>query len=121
MNASTELPPNASLAELLGARARNTPRDRLVIDIAGGALVALAAAWAQPAGWLTIVAAATCFVAYGSWALLELHLQPRPWPEQVPHESLWRAVQTGAALLGIGAFVLLLFAALGLALGTIKS
>lgn len=118
---TTELPPNASLAELLGARALRTPRDRLVLDVAGGALVALAAAWARPAGWLTLASAATCFVAYGAWAMLELHLQPRPFPERVPHESLARVVQSGAALLGIGAFVLLLFAALGLALGSIKS
>jgi hypothetical protein len=34
---------------------------------------------------------------------------------------LWRAVQTSAALLGVSAFVLFLLAALGVALGPIKS
>lgn len=116
-----ELPPNASLAELLSARARRTPQDRLVIDVAGGILVAVAAFWAKPGGWVAIAAAAGCFVGYGCWALAERRLLPLPWPEQVRHEARWRAVQAAAAVVGIGAFVLLLFAALGIALGTIIS
>lgn len=118
---AAELPANASLAELLSARARRTPRDRLALDIAGGVLIASAALWARPSGWLTVAAAAGCFAAYGIWAFAELRLLPRPWPEREPHEDLWRAVQGGAAVVGIGAFVLLLFAALGLALGRIIS
>ncbi len=118
---AAELPANASLAELLSARARRTPRERLALDVAGGALVAGAALWARPAGWLTLTAAALCFASYGVWALAELRLLPRPWPEREPREGLWRGVQAVAALSGIGAFVLLLFAALGLALGRIIS
>lgn len=118
---AVELPANASLAEVLSARARRTPRDRLVLDIAGGVLIAAAALWARPSGWLAVAAAAGCFAAYGLWAVAELRLLPRPWPEREPHELLWRSVQGGAAIFGIGAFVLLLFAALGLALGTIIS
>lgn len=118
---STELPPNASLAELLSARARRTPHDRLVIDLAGGAVVVAVAAWARPSGWLTIASAAACLAMYGLWALAELRLQPLPWPETAPHESAWRAVRGVAAAVGIGAFVLFLFAALGIALGSIKS
>lgn len=118
---AAELPSNASLAELLSARARRTPRDRLALDIGGGVLIAAAAVWARPGGWLAIVAAGACFAAYGVWALAELRLLPRPWPEQVSHEAWWRALQGGAAAVGLGAFVLLLFAALGIALGTIKS
>lgn len=114
---AAELPANASLAEVLSARARRTPRDRLVLDIAGGILVAVAAAWARPSGWLVLAAAASCFAAYGIWAVAELRLLPRPWPELEPNERLWRAVQGGAAIVGLGAFVLLLFAALGIALG----
>lgn len=118
---ATELPANASLAELLSARARRTPRDRLALDIVGGVLIAIAAAWARPGGWVAVASAATCFAAYGVWALAELRLLPRPWPEQEPHETAWRVVQGAAAVLGIAAFVLLLFAALGVALGPIKS
>lgn len=118
---AAELPSNASLAELLSARARRTPRDRLALDVIGGLLVAAAAAWARPSGWVVVVAAAACFAAYGVWGLAEVHLLPRPWPEQVTRAPLWRAVQTVAALVGVAAFVLLLFAALGVALGPIKS
>ncbi len=118
---AAELPTHASLAELLSARARRTPRDRLALDIIGGALIAMAAIWARPSGWVAVAAAAGCFAAYGVWALAELQLLPRPWPEREANTELWRAVQRVAALLGVGAFVLLLFAALGVALGPIKS
>lgn len=118
---AAELPSNASLAELLSARARRTPRDRLILDVVGGLLVAAAAAWAQPSGWVVIAAASACFAAYGVWGLAEVHLLPRPWPESVSREPLWRAVQAIAALAGVAAFVLFLFAALGVALGPIKS
>lgn len=118
---AAELPSNASLAELLSARARRTPRDRLVLDIIGGILVAAAALWAQPSGWVALAAIGVCFAAYGAWALAELQLLPRQWPEEIRHEAVWRTVQAAATLLGLSAFVLLLFAALGIALGSIKS
>ena len=118
---AAELPANASLAEILSARARRTPRDRLALDVVGGALIGAAALWARPAGWLALAAAAACFTAYGIWAIAELRLLPRPWPEREPHETWWRALQAGAAVVGVGAFVLLLFAVLGLALGRIIS
>lgn len=118
---AADLGEHSSLAELLSARARRTPRDRLVLDIVGGLLVAAVAVWARPGGWVVLTAAATCFVAYGAWALAELKLLSVPWPERVPREGLWRALQGGAAFLGVGAFILLLFAGLGVGLGSIKS
>jgi hypothetical protein len=118
---AAELPSNASLAELLSARARRTPRDRLALDIIGGALVAAAALWARPAGWVVLTAAAVCFAAYGCWALAEVHLLPRPWPEETRHELAWHTLQAAAMIVGLAAFALLLFAALGVALGPIKS
>jgi hypothetical protein len=116
-----QLPANASLAELLSARARRTPADRLLIDIIGGGLVAVVALWARPAGWVALLAAATCFVAYGAWAIAERRLLPRPWPEETEHETIWRAVHVASAIVGLAAFGLLLFACLGIALGTIVS
>ena len=118
---AAELPTNASLAELLSARARRTPRDRLAIDIVGGLLLLAAALWAQPSGWVVIAAVGGCFTAYGTWAIAEINLLPRPWPEPAPREALWRPVQVAAAIVGLFAFVLLLFALLGVALGSIKS
>ena len=118
---ATELPSNASLAELLSARARRTPFDRLVIDLVGGGLVLLVAAWARPGGWVALASVASCFLGYGAWAIAERRLQPVPWPETIPLEAIWRAVRGVAAVVGIGGFVLLLFATLGLALGSIVS
>lgn len=119
--AMQDLPPNASLAELLGARARRTPMDRLVIDVVGGALVAAVALWARPAGSVFLAAVGLCFAGYGAWAIAERRLEPRPWPERIPGERGWRVLHTVAAVIGLAAFVLVLFAALGLALGTIMS
>lgn len=118
---AAELPGNATLSELLSARARRTPRDRLAIDVIGGFLIAATAGWARPSGWLVVAAAAGCFAFYGIWALAERQLLPRPWPERPSHEGLWEAVQGAAAVLGVGCFVLLLLAALGVGLGPIKS
>lgn len=120
MNA-IEPPPNASLAEILRARAHRTPQDRLLIDIVGGVLVVAAAVWARPAGWVALAAAAACFFCYGAWAIADRNLRARPWPESVPNESLWSVVRGAMAVVGIVAFTLLLFATLGIALGPIKS
>ena len=118
---ATELPSNASLAEILSARARRTPFDRLVIDLVGGGLVVAVASWARPGGWVAVASAASCFLGYGAWAIAERNLHPVPWPETVGHEAIWRLVRGVAAVVGISAFVLLLFATLGLALGSIVS
>lgn len=117
----TEMPSDASLAEILSARARRAPFDRLVIDLVGGGLVVAAALWARPGGWVVLASAASCFLGYGAWGIAERRMQPAPWPATVPHEGVWRAVRGLAAFVGIGAFVLLLFATLGLALGRIVS
>ncbi len=117
----TEIDPNASLAQILSARAKRTPMDRLLIDLVGGGLVMLVAAWARPGGWVALTAAAGCFVAYGAWAIAERKLLAVMWPESVAHEQAWRAVRSGAAVVGIAAFVLLLFSTMGIALGSIVS
>ena len=118
---ANELPSNASLSEILSARALRTPTVRLIIDLAGGGLIAAAAAWARPRGWVALAAAAACFFASGAWAIAERRLQPVPWPETVPQESAWKVLRGVAAFVGIAAFCLLLFATLGIALGSIVS
>lgn len=114
---AAEFPADASLAEVLSNRARRTPRDRLLVDLVGGLLIAGTAIWARPAGWLVLAAAAACLALYGLWAIAEVRLLPRPWPETTPHAAWWRAVQKIAAVLGVSCFLLLLFAGLGVALG----
>jgi hypothetical protein len=107
--------PDASLAELLSARARMAAPSRLALDIVGGGAVAATSAWARPIGWLVLSTAALCFFAYGLWAVAERHLAD---PTQSGVRDRWVVLQSLAALLGVAAFVMLLFAALGVGLGT---
>jgi hypothetical protein len=110
-----------SLADVLGARARRTPVDRLVLDVVGGLLIGAAAVWARPFAWFPLLAAALCFACYGCWAITERRLHPETSSPVSPVGPAWRVVRQVAAVLGIVAYVTLLFAVLGLALGPIKS
>ncbi|MBA3853058.1 MAG: hypothetical protein C0503_01510 [Gemmatimonas sp.] len=93
--------------------------DRLVLDIAGGVLIGSAAIWARPLGWFPLLAAAICFSSYGCWAFAERHLSATADP--LTHERGWQFARGAAAFIGLAAFVTLLFALLGVALGPIKS
>lgn len=118
---TASLPPDASLSELLSARALRTPRDRLWIDIAGGAALVLVAAWARPTGWVALASMASCLLWYGVWASAERTLRALTFPFPRGIERRWRTVRTVSGLLGIASFVLFLFAGLGLGLGRLIS
>ena len=107
--------PDETLADVLRARARRTSQDRLVIDLVGGLLVGGVASWARPLGWFPLILAAACFACYGAWALAERRARAEH------ADGAWRLVARAVGVLGIAAFVLLLFALLGVALGPIKS
>lgn len=104
-----------TLADVLGARARRTPQDRLVLDLVGGVLIGAAAVWARPLGWFPLGLAAACFACYGAWALAGRRAAVNP------AHSGWRIAELSAGVLGVAAFVVLMFALLGVALGPIKS
>ena len=116
-----ELPRNATLVEILHDRAMHASSRRLGIDMIGGAIVAAAMAWARPRGWLALVAAALCFLAYGVWAIAERRLQPVEWPGRIAHASAWRTLHAAGTVIGLAAIGLMMLAFLGLALGTIIS
>jgi hypothetical protein len=103
--------PDETLADVLGARAERTPTARLFLDIGGGVLIAAAAIWARPLGWVVLAAVACCFACYGTWALARRRLRTAVAP------GAWPLVARLAGGLGIAAFVFLLFALLGVALG----
>lgn len=113
--------PEETLADVLGARARRTPFDRLILDVAGGLLIGAAAIWARPPAWVPLLAASACFAFYGCWAVIEqrMHADPSGAAETLP--PLWRVARQAAALLGLVAFAILLFSLLGVALGPIIS
>ena len=116
-----DLPAEATLDDVLRARALRTPADRLAIDIVGGVLVAFVACWARPAGWLALFAAALCLAAYGVWAVSERRLQRVSWTETIAREPIWRAVNAIAAVLGLAAFATLVLVVLGIVLGRVVS
>lgn len=113
--------PEQTLSEVLGARALRTPLDRLVIDIVGGILVGGAAIWARPPAWFPLLTAAACFACYGCWAVTERRLHADPNNPSPVSSPAWRFARQASAVLGLAAYVTMLFALLGLALGPIKS
>lgn len=105
-----------SLPELLSVRALGTPRSRLLIDVAGGLLVAAAAIWARPFGWFSLGAAGLCLGAYGAWALAERRLEdPR---ELTPGRlAALEMLQGIMAPIGIAAALAFAFGLLAIAFG----
>lgn len=139
-----ESPQPLSLAQILSTRAQHASAVRLAVDIAGGAAVAAAAIVTRPKGWVALMAAALCFLSYGTWAATgrRLHNSTRPvgatedatedvrddalpvMPASTPRAQsypLWLLLHTASALGGVAAFLLLLFATLALSLGKIIS
>ncbi len=111
------LPTDATLAEVLSHRARNTPQSRLVIDIVGGLAIAALTAWARPTGWVTVASGAICLAAYGTWGWVDRWLSAQVTPLGDSATTRWRMAQQLVAVVGLGAFVLFLMAVLGIALG----
>ena len=108
----------ASLVEFLHARALGSAPGRLVLDIVGGAAVAVVAVWAHRFGWVVIATAGLSFATYGVWSLAERHLQPDTESHRAFVAFLWFLVRGASAGIGVLAFMVFLFALLGLALGT---
>jgi hypothetical protein len=121
MMMSDSLPPDATLTEVLSARALRAQPSRLWLDVIGGAAIIAVALWARPTGWVAITSAATCVLAYGVWAWCERRLRALAWPFPQAIERRWRAVQLIAGVTGLAAFALFLLAFVGLALGPIVS
>lgn len=113
--------PRETLADVLGARARRTPADRLVVDIAGGLLIGAAAIWAQPPGWFALLCAALTFASYGAWALTEQRIHAGSGDPDEDIGMLWGTLRGFSTVIGLTTFVLLLFALLGVALGPMVS
>jgi hypothetical protein len=118
---SASLPPDASLSEVLSARALRAQPSRLWLDVLGGAAIAGVALWARPAGWVVIASAAGCALCYGVWAWAERRLRALEWSAPAALQERWRAVRTIAGVVGLATFALFLLSFVGLALGPIIS
>ncbi len=110
--------PVVTLPEFLRARARASTVCRLMFDMVGGTAIAVAGAWARPAGWTVLVSTASCFAMYGVWAVAERHLEAGARDGRTLTEYGWFVLRTSAAGIGVIAFLALVFVLLGLLLGT---
>jgi hypothetical protein len=111
------LRPDASLGEVLTARARGASDKRLVADVLGGLLVAAVALIWQPPAWRFLSSAAFCFAAFGVWGVAdrELTWSARPWGPA--GTRVLKGVRICAAVVGALAAAALIFRVLALGLG----
>lgn len=113
--------PDASLPELLVARARHASDTRLALDaVVGFLFLMVSLLWHGP-GWHLGASVAACFFAFGLWGISDRELGERGLG--APTGTLWllRLTRVVAALLGAVAVVIVLLSALGLALGRMIS
>lgn len=103
------VPPNASLGVILHARAVAASPRRLVLDVAIGAIVAAAAAWARPFGWITLASAGLCFACYGLWALAERELETGPELMSQSKETALSLLRVVAAVGGLAVLLVMTF------------
>jgi hypothetical protein len=109
---------DASLSEFLVARARSASDGRLVLDVVAGSLLALGLATWRPTGWISLVAALLCLVAFGLWGITDRELRERAQDAPSAIIGVLRAARATVTLVGGLAAVTALFASLGLVLGT---
>ena len=110
-----------TLPQMLAHRARHASDFRLVMDTAGGILVASAAAYWRPAGWLLLLCASMCFAAFGAWGIADRELSERP-PQAMDSTTRALRVTRGiSVVVGVVAAIALLLVACGFALGSLIS
>ena len=109
--------PDPGLPALLAARARAASDERLTLDVAGGLLAAAAAIVWRPMAWPVLLSAALCFASFGAWGIAERELSDQALDAAGRSARLLRALRTTATAVGSLAAFVLLFGALGLAMG----
>ena len=113
--------PDASLPELLAARARHASDTRLALDAALGALVAVAAVFWRGPGWYFLASLAGCFLAFGFWGIADRELGERANGGSRLTRELLRIARIIAGVVGAIAAVATMLMALALALGRMIS
>jgi hypothetical protein len=71
------LAPDASLPDVLAARARAASDGRLVIDVIGGVCIAVGVAVWHPSAWLIPFCVAVCLAAFGAWGIADREITER--------------------------------------------
>ncbi len=112
------LPADASLPDVLAARARAASDSRLVADVIGGVLAVVALSVWRPWAWLSLAGVALAFAAFGSWGIADRELQ-----ERGDRGARWlritlTSVRVASVIIGAIAAMGALLTGLGVALGT---
>lgn len=108
----------ASLVDVLVARARAASDGRLVADAIGGLVTALGFAFWHPSGWLIPFGAAISLTAFGAWGVADREITERSTGTGVRWVPLLRFVKGLAVAAGAFGAGIACFTALGLVLGT---
>jgi hypothetical protein len=112
------LRPDASLPEVLAARARDASDGRLVLNAACGLLLVGAMALFRPPVWPILASAGLCFIAFGFWGIADRELRER---SDEPRSRLVSVLEIGrlaCVVLGSLGGLVLVFSTLRLVLGT---
>lgn len=113
---NTAFRPDASLAEVLTARARAASDTRLALDFAGGFVFAASAYIWRPKGWFLVLSAAICFAAYGAWGIADRELRSTTRPPLV-HPYVLHTIRVVGVIAGTAAMAALLCAVVAIPLG----
>jgi hypothetical protein len=104
-----------TLATVLVRRARSASDGRLVVDAAGGLIVAVVVLVLHPPGWPVIASAAMCFLAFGVWGITDRTIREG---DAGARGRALQALRTAAVVLGVFAGVALAVTTMALMLGT---
>jgi hypothetical protein len=110
--------PDASLPEVLAARARATPDGRLVADVVAGLSAGLGVAVWQPVAWLSLLGVCVALAAFGLWGILDRELRERDASHGRAFARGLHAARAIVTAVGVVSATGALFAALGVLLGT---
>ena len=113
--------PDASLPELLAARARHASDTRLALDaVIGFVVLIVSARWRGP-GWHLSASIAACFFAFGVWGIADRELGERASTGSRALMLTLRIARALAVAFGVFAVFVVLASALGIALGRMIS
>lgn len=124
--AETMMHQEEGLPALLAQRARRASDRRLALDLALGTTAAAALTIARPSSaWVLLVAAATCFAAFGAWGIADRAIAEREAEHPRDANGDARALARGpriarglAAFVGTIAGLVLAFGSVAFLLGT---
>jgi hypothetical protein len=114
---NTAPPPDEGLAGVLTSRARAASDLRLILDVAVGLLVALAAAIWHPRAWIVPVSIGLVLAAFGGWGIADRELAERVGETGGRSLGGLRFARGLAVIVGALGTIVACFAVLGLALG----